>query len=90
MRICILNNKILISYKHREYAQEYTPEVFGSVTMLYIDAKINGHAIQVSVRTELILIYIKAFVDSGAQSTIMSHGAAERCGYKYHLERGLI
>jgi len=50
-----------------DFAQEYTPEVFGSVTMLYVDAKINGHPIQ-------------AFVDSGAQSTIMSHVAAEKCG----------
>lgn len=53
--------------KNREYAQEYIPEVFGHINMLYINASINK-------------VPIQAFVDSGAQSTIMSQSLAERCG----------
>lgn len=53
----IQQNNIDENYKH---ASEFNPELFVHTTMLYIECKINGNELQ-------------AFVDSGAQSTIMSH-----------------
>ncbi|EPS70898.1 hypothetical protein M569_03862, partial [Genlisea aurea] len=48
-------------------ALEYNPEGFARVAMLYVDMEVNG-------------VPLKAFVDSGAQSTIISKSCAERCG----------
>ncbi|KPA73743.1 Dna-damage inducible protein DDI1-like protein [Leptomonas pyrrhocoris] len=48
-------------------ALEYTPEVFAPVVMLYVPCTINQ-------------VPLKAFVDSGAQKSILNRATAERCG----------
>ncbi|CAI9760355.1 unnamed protein product [Fraxinus pennsylvanica] len=54
-------------------AVEYNPEAFARVVMLYVDMEVNG-------------VPLKAFVDSGAQSTIISKSCAERCGLSRLLD----
>lgn len=61
-----------IENQYREMMQEY-PEAMGRILMLYIEAKVNGTSIQ-------------AFVDSGAQSTIMSLKCAKACGIDHLID----
>lgn len=52
-------------HENMELALEHNPEAFSSVCMLYVNMEVNGFP-------------LKAFIDSGAQMTIMSRSCAER------------
>lgn len=56
-----------------ESMMEQFPEAMGRVLMLYIDTEVNGK-------------HLQAFVDSGAQNTIMSSKCAEECGLLHVLD----
>ncbi|QLL32701.1 hypothetical protein HG536_0D02230 [Torulaspora globosa] len=75
-RIAELINQQEIDEQMRN-ALEYTPEMFTSVHMLFVSLEINGHP-------------VKAFVDSGAQTTIMSTRLAESTGLTRLIDRRFV
>lgn len=60
--------------QNMEQAIEHTPEAFARVVMLYVPATVNN-------------VPVTAFIDSGAQMTIMNEATAERCGILRLLDR---
>ncbi|KAJ1349932.1 hypothetical protein KIN20_005611 [Parelaphostrongylus tenuis] len=72
----LIQEQIQLENINYSYAQalEYTPEAYIPVYMLYIKMEINGHP-------------VKAFVDSGAQVSIMSEACALRCQLSHLIDK---
>ncbi|CAJ0602686.1 unnamed protein product [Cylicocyclus nassatus] len=72
----LIQEQIQLENINYSYAQalEHTPEAYIPVHMLYIRMEINGHP-------------VKAFVDSGAQVSILSEACARRCELSHLIDR---
>jgi DNA damage-inducible protein 1 len=66
-------NAELIDAQYRTMMSEY-PETIFPVLMLYIDAKINN-------------VHVQTFVDSGAQTSVMTLACAKKCGIDKLIDR---
>ncbi|VDM69911.1 unnamed protein product, partial [Strongylus vulgaris] len=72
----LIQEQIQLENINYSYAQalEHTPEAYIPVHMLYIRMEINGHP-------------VKAFVDSGAQVSILSEACAQRCELSHLIDK---
>uniref|UniRef100_A0A158P9K7 Asp_protease domain-containing protein n=1 Tax=Angiostrongylus cantonensis TaxID=6313 RepID=A0A158P9K7_ANGCA len=70
----LIQEQIQLENINYSYALEYTPEAYIPVYMLYIKMEINGHP-------------VKAFIDSGAQVSIMSEACARRCQLSHLIDK---